>query len=348
MVKIGDRVRFLNDVGGGVVTSFVNKTTVNVEGEDGFEIPYPVSQLVNLSEFEREEKGIEQEPAPERITESVKNEPEPQQTEGMKLAGKTSPDFYFCFVPDDSKNPLAGETHLVLVNDSNFTLLYRYSHYRDEKYKLITFGSVQPNSKVNLESIEQNDLTDLPDFVFQLLYFQDNEKELHQSVAKKFKVSPVKFYKEKSFQPNVFFRKNAMVLQITPNVLAVELDKLTDDDLQKVVKSKEKAEAPQAPSRKKSAEVVEVDLHIQELLDDASGLSNREMLEIQLEKVESEMNEAIRSHVKRIVFIHGLGQGVLKQEVAKLLKSRFSKYYFQDASFKEYGYGATMVILRKG
>jgi dsDNA-specific endonuclease/ATPase MutS2 len=72
------------------------------------------------------------------------------------------------------------------------------------------------------------------------------------------------------------------------------------------------------------------------------------MLEIQLEKVESEMNAAIRQNVKRVVFIHGLGQGVLKQEVANLLKSKFPKYYFQDASFKEYGYGATMVILRKG
>jgi dsDNA-specific endonuclease/ATPase MutS2 len=59
------------------------------------------------------------------------------------------------------------------------------------------------------------------------------------------------------------------------------------------------------------------------------------------------MNTAIKNHVKRIVFIHGVGQGVLKQEVANLLKGKFKKYYFQDASFKEYGYGATMVILRK-
>jgi dsDNA-specific endonuclease/ATPase MutS2 len=42
-----------------------------------------------------------------------------------------------------------------------------------------------------------------------------------------------------------------------------------------------------------------------------------------------------------------VGQGVLKQEIAKLLKSKFPKYIFQDASFKEYGYGATMVILRR-
>jgi dsDNA-specific endonuclease/ATPase MutS2 len=66
-----------------------------------------------------------------------------------------------------------------------------------------------------------------------------------------------------------------------------------------------------------------------------------------LEKVESEMRAAIQSQTKRIVFIHGVGQGVLKQEVARLLKSKFPKYIFQDASFKEYGYGATMVMLRR-
>ena len=49
MIKVGDKVKFLNDVGGGVVTSFINKNMVNVENEDGFEIPYPISQLFNVS-----------------------------------------------------------------------------------------------------------------------------------------------------------------------------------------------------------------------------------------------------------------------------------------------------------
>jgi len=243
---------------------------------------------------------------------------------------------------------LAGETGLYLVNDSNFTVLYNYSHMHDEKFKSVKYGTAQPNSKVKLESIDQSDLTDLPDFAFQLLYFLDEEKEMHPSVSKKFKVSPVKFYKEKSFQPNVFFQKNAMVLQITPNILTTELDKLTEADLKKVIKAKESRPEVKLTEKKKPAETVEVDLHIQELLDDTKGLSNREMLEIQLEKVEREMNSAINANVKRIIFIHGLGQGVLKQEVTNLLKSKFPKYYFQDASFKEYGYGATMVILRRG
>ena len=345
MVKIGDRVRFLNDVGGGVVTGFVNKTTVNVEGQDGFEIPYPISELVNISEAERIEKGIihEQEITPTKL----EQKPEPSKNEGMKLAGKDSPDFYFCFVPEDSKNPLSGETTLYLINDSNFTLLYHYSHVRDGSFNSVKYGTVKPNSKVELENIDQSDLVDLPDFAFQLLYFLDEEKEMHPSVSKKFKVSPVKFYKEKSFQPNVYFRKNAMVLQITPNILTTELDKLTEEDLKKVVAAKNSGIPIQSKAKKKPNETVEIDLHIQELIDNTDGLSNREILEIQLEKVEAEMNAAIKSRANKIVFIHGLGQGVLKQEVTNLLKSKFRKYYFQDASFKEYGYGATMVILRR-
>ena len=345
MIKIGDKVRFLNDVGGGVVTGFVNKTTVNVEDQDGFEVPYPINQLVNLSESERQEKRKVE----ETVLISEKEEPKTvsNQNKGMRLEGKESPDFYFCFVPDDPKNPLAGDTELWLINDSNYTVLYQYSHFQEEKYKLVKFGSVQPNSKVELESIGQNDITNLPDFVFQLLYFSENEKELHPLLVKKFKVSPVKFYKEKSFQPNVFFSKNAMVLQITPNILATEIDKLTEEDLKKVIEQKSEQTTDDKTIKKQIPEIVEVDLHINMMMDNAYGLSKLDMLQLQKERVESEMKQAIQSGVKKIIFIHGVGQGVLKQEITKLLKSKFPKYQFHDASFQEYGYGATMVILKK-
>ncbi|MBN2261553.1 MAG: Smr/MutS family protein, partial [Prolixibacteraceae bacterium] len=56
---------------------------------------------------------------------------------------------------------------------------------------------------------------------------------------------------------------------------------------------------------------------------------------------------AIKNRVKRVVFIHGVGNGVLKQEIAKRLSSKYARFQFQDASFKEYGFGATMVILRR-
>jgi dsDNA-specific endonuclease/ATPase MutS2 len=125
------------------------------------------------------------------------------------------------------------------------------------------------------------------------------------------------------------------------------MDKLTEADFKKLVQEKEEKPAPEKPAQKRTEDIVEIDLHINELLDNSAGLSNSQILEIQKEKVESEMKLAIQSGVKKIIFIHGLGQGVLKQEVINLLKTKYKKYYFQDASFKEYGYGATMIILRK-
>jgi dsDNA-specific endonuclease/ATPase MutS2 len=138
-----------------------------------------------------------------------------------------------------------------------------------------------------------------------------------------------------------------MVLQVSKNIMATEIDKLTEADFRKVVKEKMETESVSTPVRQRTPEIVEIDLHINELIDSSAGLSNSEILQIQKDKVESEMKQAIQTGVKKIVFIHGLGQGVLKQEVISLLKTKFRKYFFQDASFKEYGYGATMVILRK-
>ncbi|MBT3382210.1 MAG: DUF2027 domain-containing protein [Prolixibacteraceae bacterium] len=346
MIKIGDKVKFLNDVGGGVVISFISKNMVNVENEDGFEIPCPISELLNISApelnagFESEEKSNSQ-------TE-VFSEPIYETPTGEIINGKNSPDFYFCFVPADSKNPLAGEIELYLVNDSNFKIMYHYSHFKNDGVETVKFGNVQSNSKTSLESFVESELNELPEFGFQLLYFKDEDKELKDPITKRFKVNPVKFYKESSFQKNQFFKRNALILQIGKNILTTEIDKLTQHDFQKVVKEKEQKLVVKKELKKRTSEIVEVDLHINELIDNSKGLSNREILDIQLEKVESEMRSAIQSGVKRVVFIHGVGQGVLKLEVAKKLKSKFKKYYFQDASFKEYGYGATMVILRRG
>lgn len=345
MIKVGDKVKFLNDVGGGVVRSFINKNMVNVENEDGFEIPYPISQLLNISAPELNAGSEKPDTKTTQKEESTK--PVFEEIAGEIINGKNSPDFYFCFVPTDSKNPLAGEIEIYLVNDSNYTVKYHYSHIQNEDVETVKFGNIQSNSNISLESLVQNELNDLPEFGFQLLYFKDNDKEWNKPITKSFKVNPVKFYKESSFQSNQFFKRNALILQISENILTTELDKLTQSDFKKVVQEKEVRPRIKKQVQKRTAEIIEVDLHINELLDNSEGLSNREMLETQIGKVESEMKSAIQSGVKKIVFIHGIGQGVLKQEVANILNKKFKKYYYQDASFQEYGYGATMVTLKR-
>lgn len=345
MIKTGDKVKFLNDVGGGIVKGFAGKYIVYVENEDGFEIPYPVSQLVNVSELEAGAAEVSKEK--EQVKRETKEPEIPEQEPGKIIKGKDRPDFYFCLVPEKIQNPVEGGIGLFLVNDSNYTVLYRYAHFSGNRYTTRKHGEIKSNSRVKLEELGPGELNNLPEFAFQLLFFMPGEDEWQQPVLKRFRVNPVKFYKESSFQSNSLFDKNAMIFQITGSIFEPEIDKLTEADFKKVVMQKASFGEPVKIRRQRTPELVEIDLHISELVEKPEVLTRKEILDIQLEKVESEMKQAIRQGVRRIVFIHGVGQGVLKQEVINLLKKKFKKYDYQDASFREYGYGATMVMLRK-
>jgi dsDNA-specific endonuclease/ATPase MutS2 len=91
--------------------------------------------------------------------------------------------------------------------------------------------------------------------------------------------------------------------------------------------------------------MLEVDLHIHELLDNTNGFSNKEMLDCQLREFRRVMDENIKNKGQKIVFIHGKGEGVLRNELIKELKRVYKGCTWQDASFREYGFGATMVVI---
>ncbi len=339
MIKIGDKVKFLNAVGGGIVTSFSGKNRVNVEDEQGFEIPTLISQLVLVDD--RPDTGKQQQmpqiPVPEKGVEGM--------AEQIVVEPSDAPEFYFAFVPENASNPVGGEMKAYLVNGSRFTVLYHYSHLCEGEYSSVKSGKLEAGTKLLLENFSQNELNDLPDFYFQLLFFREKSKNCEMPVYKRIKVNPVKFYKEKSFQRNVYFSTDALLMPVSNSDFEDELQDLTHQEIRRIVSEK------QEPKIKKelnlNPDLVEVDLHIHELLVDTRGLSNHEMLEIQMKTFREKLDEAIKSGVKRIVFIHGLGNGTLKQEIRKELSLKFRKYAFQDASFQEYGFGATMVVLRK-
>ncbi|MCI2228202.1 DNA mismatch repair protein MutS [Polaribacter sp. MSW13] len=89
--------------------------------------------------------------------------------------------------------------------------------------------------------------------------------------------------------------------------------------------------------------VLEVDLHIQKLTKSIRNLDNFDMLNIQLDTAKQKVEFAINKRISKIVFIHGVGEGVLKSELHYLLNKYPVKYY--DASYKKYGLGATEVYI---
>ena len=89
-----------------------------------------------------------------------------------------------------------------------------------------------------------------------------------------------------------------------------------------------------------------VDLHASNLLETTSGMSAGDILNYQLDVFKRTMEENKNNKGKKIVFIHGKGEGVLRQSILQELKYRYKKCSFQDASFQEYGYGATQITIR--
>tara|TARA_B100000780_G_scaffold226085_1_gene165257 strand:+ start:768 stop:1316 length:549 start_codon:yes stop_codon:yes gene_type:complete len=96
--------------------------------------------------------------------------------------------------------------------------------------------------------------------------------------------------------------------------------------------------------KKENNEVIlEVDLHINQLIKSTTGMDNFEMLSLQLETAKRKIEYAISKRISKIIFIHGVGEGVLKSELHYL----FGRYpvRFYDASYKKYGLGATEVYV---
>ena len=101
------------------------------------------------------------------------------------------------------------------------------------------------------------------------------------------------------------------------------------------------------PSRQKRREKeippMEVDLHIHQLVPSTKGMSNHDMLTLQLETARRQLEFAIKKRIQRVVFIHGVGEGVLRTELEYLFGRYDVKFY--DADYQKYGLGATEVYI---
>ena len=100
-----------------------------------------------------------------------------------------------------------------------------------------------------------------------------------------------------------------------------------------------------ATNQQRRGEHMVIDLHIHELIDDQSGLQDRTKLDIQLNHFERMMRIAGEQRVKRVIFIHGVGQGVLRNQIRTRLDSYYPDCTVRDGNPREYGAGATEVIL---
>ncbi len=421
MIKRGDRVKFLNDTGGGVVTGIKDSKMAMVLIDDGFEVPALISELLPVTGSSGYESGTERKKQshgrplgkndekalfsdkPEARTERD-GEVDPNDREGRY--GETDPDKfmdtdkeaypeYEMDLDSESKsadpdyketyynggtnadqyrsreiparkaerNILLGlvESHSEkdnmeawLINDSRFNVFYFVLIKDETSWRNIKSGHIEPDTKIFITHFSREQINSFITLRLHALYFMKGIFDPVSPSQTEFSLDPVEIYSKDAFTVNDFFDENAWIFPVISDTREREVQKVREQETGRIgTQKKDRPHSASLSGRKKEAPsgtdpfIEEVDLHIEELVDDHSSLSGREVLDLQMSRFTTALDGALRGKTKRIVFIHGIGNGKLKFEIRKTLDKKYPRLKYQDASFKEYGYGATMVIIRK-
>ena len=380
-MKIGDKVRFLSEVGGGRVSGFQGKDIVLVEDEDGFEIPTSVHDVVVVEQddyamgkmisakIEAKQKA-EEHAATElhqdsRSIKSILNDhdehvdmhveeydaadreitfkaPVLEREGGNKLSA------YLAFVPVDLNEVTNTRFETYIVNDSNYYIHYSYIVAEGNAWTLKSVGEVEPNTKCFIEEFGREVLNEMGRIGIQLTaYKKDKSFLLKPAIDVQFRIDPVKFYKLHLFEENDFFEQPSLLFTIVDNDEVARPLVVDSKRLKEQMYKDEKIVAHEGKKKcQKDDGTLIVDLHADEVLETTAGMNAADILHYQLDVFRKTMTEYKNKKGQKIVFIHGKGEGVLRQAIVHELNYRYKSCTYQDASFQEYGYGATQVTIK--
>ena len=238
-----------------------------------------------------------------------------------------------------------------LINESNYYLYINYMCCKNNSWISRFHGLIEPDTKIFLEEFPKSALNELEHICVQTIAFKQGKTfSLKNALSVELRLDTVKFYKLHCFMKNDFFDEDALVVPLIVHDVPERQMLISATDIQAAMYEREKEtprkSMPAVKKPKRTDETLEVDLHINQLVETTSGMSSADMLNYQLSK----FNEVMKNHLgkkgQKIVFIHGKGEGVLRTAMEKELKTTYKRQSrFQDASFREYGFGATMVTI---
>lgn len=335
-IRIGDIVRFISEKLEGKVTGIVDHTTVNVFCDSyGFEIPASVNDLVVIhSDFTRPDVSAK---------ESL---PHPT---GKSIPTQSADTVYLALVPDQFHNLTDSRYELFIVNDTRQTSLFSVAFREGDQYTGITAGNCSPDAYISLGLYTLKDIdTRIKAVHIQAIFFQKGKTELKNVIETEVRINTVNLCKSGSYKHCRWFSTVALLRPLEKEQFEIS-EKIDEKQLQQAIREKNDPDvSPVKPRPQKQivGNIVEIDLHCNELLETTAGMDNKDILEYQLDVFRKTLEEYKLRKGQKIVFIHGKGDGVLRQRILWELKTKYKRHQHQDASFKQYGYGATLVTIK--
>lgn len=343
-----------------------------ISDEDGFEIPTPIANVVVVSNGKSASASAGSVAKGERKAGAPGVPPSARQAKGSpeNRVGDNNP---FPGTPEEEEDPLdenpserdaPGEsyelmlaflppanekTDLYLLNDSAYRALYSIGMYeRDGSVQPLAQGQVEGDSKLLIKSLSVSELRDFQALRVEVVLYKNILYKPQNLDAVDVKLNPLKFFRQGAFVENEFFEENALIIRLFSSE-AAEKEKMRSvsvEEIKEAMQQKNDLQQPAPQKPEELPELEEVDLHAEMLVSDVQKFSAGELLELQMSRFTATLENALASRRKgRIVFIHGIGNGKLKQELRAYLTKNHPLMSFQDASFRQYGYGATMIFL---
>ena len=312
--KLGDFVRFVDERMEGHITRIIDEQMIGVTGDDDFEIPVLASKVTYVH-------GHNQ---PEVQDENTNNQ-------SAALTGEFKTKGISIAITNDTR--VKSVVNFSLINETSFQVLFAFSTKDDDNFKGEYNGIIQPASTVKIYSAQLADLQVWPEFIMHGIYFTQANQVLPPPLVinQKFKAKDFSGAKK----PVPFSADQGWLLQLDKAEVVIDAKKLKESFFE-TTEEKAMIDRP----------LTEVDLHIEKLREDYRYLNSGEILNIQINHFHKMLDSAIVHQLPEIVFIHGIGNGVLRNELHKALSKHQKIQTFMDARKEKFGYGATKVLLK--
>ncbi len=321
-LRIGQKVRFLKGTEEGVISKIVNDNIIEVEIEDGFNIPVLKKEVVVIA---KEEDYFFQNTEEEPEEELQKSSLPINDTKGIFLA--------FSEINDQ-------ELSLHFINNTLHQLLFSFSKTQNEEQEGIVSGLVEKQDAKKIGALSRIDFDSWSNINIQILFFKTGIFDSKEPFNKKLKLKASSIFKKKT--PAPILNKSVYLYQIA---ISDKKNILDPQKLKESLYESKEIEDNYAQESQKTVNTI-IDLHIDKILKEYNHLSNSEILELQINTLEKALNNAISAGIDEFTIIHGVGEGILKNSIHKILRETPNIKFAENHNLEKFGKGATLVRIQ--
>lgn len=311
----------------GVVTAYINKEMVEVEVH-GVTFPVHIDEIDHpyLKWFTEKKKQPVKKIIPEQLPVEKEKLRKPRLAKGV----------YLSFMPEfkvEEMEDVVDHLKVYLLNELPVSVQFRYEVTLKNAPSFSHEGKLHAFGHVYLHSIPYDSMNDQPRFNWWLDNINDADMEPANG---QLRIKPQKLFQhiDECLATNQPSFNYLLIDEFSPHMAA-----------QKIVEVKPiKQQAASQPAHTIPVQPqTEIDLHIENLVDNTRGMSNADIIMVQLATLRTQLRAAINSRQERLIIIHGLGKGKLKEEVHNVLMQTPEVKTYTNEWMARYGFGATEV-----